>query len=70
MQPTRASRQENGTKPCPCGRGVIFTNPVDANKNYKVKIDGRELLRCVECALDEIYNHSKALAKERANKNG
>lgn len=58
-------RQEAPTKPCACGRGKIYTSPIDAKRNYKVKIDGKELLRCVECKLDEIYEHSMVLVRRR-----
>lgn len=58
-------RQEAPTKPCVCGRGKIYTSPIDAKRNYKVKVEGRELIRCVECALDEIYAESLRVVKDR-----
>lgn len=58
-------RQEAPTKPCVCGRGKIYTSPIDAKRNHKVKVEGRELIRCVECALDEIYAKSLRVVKDR-----
>lgn len=58
-------RQEAPTKPCVCGRGKIYTSPIDAKRNYRVPIDGKEQRRCLECMLEYLVQRSIAIVRER-----